>query len=786
MREAYSQMSEEERAAFLEYLAVQQDQMAREAVAELPPEQREQLMRDSAMGLLGVDKEAFAARLWPLVLGSLPASDADILRKAFPSGWSGFRELSRRDVLNGLARLSPRERTRLPQVLDDVRMLQLRIASGTAALEQQERIDAARLRRRAAQKGLQLSDSEEEEEQAEDERAQAAAGRGSPAAAGRPGNMVELIGRLRQQLQQQSDPGAPGPARSSSSSSSSSSSGSGSNNGNGASSSSSKNSSISEAGPRYSAADLDAWEARLGARRAAAARDGGDADYATAAARQQPGASTSGRGDAGSSASSAAAAAAAAAAAEALGAGGLAGGGLGGRLGQMMAAYETYGVGGGWEVEASRRQSAEMRNLIRLHQELTELAADAERLTAAAAAAEAAAAAAAAATGLRGRPAAGGSGSWRGVGAATAATAAAAVAMSPRELLAAEGALQRRSEDLAGQLAALLEPGARQRLKDPAARAVVRYMETQMVEADEAAAAGSLAAATAAAAAAPSAASPEAAAAGNSDGGGGGGGSLTVDGPGLARLGQVLVAATNWEAYRAFMGLYAGRHPQLGLGLVMQAAGMSDGDEWWARLPDVPDQASSSSSSGSSSGSSSRALEVDWERVEAVAALDADVLAFLTELEAAGGGGPGGGGGYSEQVFMKWYFHPTLGPRIRSGALLDPAATAGATAGVGLAGGPAAAAAGGGGGGLMDPSALLSRLLGDAGVGLGGGLGAEAFPDMVREAMQEAVAQQQRQEQGPGPGREAEGAGGDAGAGAGAGSRGRGRAGPAWPRRGRT
>ncbi|KAG2428206.1 hypothetical protein HXX76_011886 [Chlamydomonas incerta] len=693
-------MSDAERDAFMEYLAVQQEQMNREAVAELPPEQREQLIRDSAMGLLGVDKEAFAARVWPLVLGSLPASDATILRKAFPSGWSGFKELPRRDVLNGLARLSPRERTRLPQVLDDVRTLQLRIAAGTEALQQQERIDAARLRRRAAQKGLQLSEFDQDEQEAAGRLGRGGGAEGPAGPDGRPGNMAELIGRLRQQLQQ--TPARQGPGGHGSSS-----------NGNGSSS--------SEAGPQLSAVELDAWEARLGSRRAEAA-----------AARQQPGASTSGRGSAAAPPASAAAAAAAAAAAEALGAGGLGGGGLGGQMGQMVAAYERYGAGGGWEAEQGRRQSAEMRNLIRLHQELTELAADAERLAADAAAAEAAAAAAgprgrgAGASARGGRMGGGGGGGF----------------MSPREALAAEAALQRRSEDLAAQLAALLEPGARQRLKDPAARAVVRYMESQMVQPDPPDTPDT-----------PDLDSPAAA----GGGGGGGGGALTVDGPGLARLGQVLVAAANWEAYRAFMGLYGGRHPELQLHLVMQAAGMSDGDEWWARLPDLPAQATTDSTS-----SSSGALEVDWERVEAVAALDADVLAFLTELEAAGGGGAGGG---AEQVFMKWYFHPSLGPRIRSGALLDPTA-----AGRGAAGGGGGSGAGGG---LMDPSALLARLLGDAGVGPGGGLGGEAFPEMVREAMQEAVA-------GQGQG-QAEGAGGAQG-----GARGRGRAGPAeWPRQGR-
>lgn len=89
----------------------------------------------------------------------------------------------------------------------------------------------------------------------------------------------------------------------------------------------------------------------------------------------------------------------------------------------------------------------------RLHQELTELAADAERLTAAAAAAEAATTAMAGTGGHRGR----GGGRMAGGGGGG--------GLSPRELLAAEASLQRRSEDLALQLAALMEPGARQRLK---------------------------------------------------------------------------------------------------------------------------------------------------------------------------------------------------------------------------------------------------------------------------------------------------------------------------------
>ncbi|GFR46269.1 hypothetical protein Agub_g7823, partial [Astrephomene gubernaculifera] len=153
-----------------------------------------------------------------------------------------------------------------------------------------------------------------------------------------------------------------------------------------------------------------------------------------------------------------------------------------------------------------------------------------------------------------------------------------------------------------------------------------------------------------------------------------GGAALEVDEESLARLGQFMVAASNWEAYRHFMGLMAVRHPELQLQGVMQAAGMSDDDEWWVKVPDIPDdddgdgdgdgeeqqqQAGGASSTGGSGAGGQqqqqqhhRHPQVDWARVEAIAALDVDVLALLTDLEASS---------YSEESFMRWYFHPGLG-----------------------------------------------------------------------------------------------------------------------------
>lgn len=47
----------------------------------------------------------------------------------------------------------------------------------------------------------------------------------------------------------------------------------------------------------------------------------------------------------------------------------------------------------------------------------------------------------------------------------------------------------------------------------------------------------------------------------------------------------------------------------------------------------------------------------------AIHALDPDNLRLLSELETSG---------YSEEVLMRWYFHPVIGPRIREGKFVDP------------------------------------------------------------------------------------------------------------------
>ncbi|KAG2494250.1 hypothetical protein HYH03_007605 [Edaphochlamys debaryana] len=600
MEQAMAQMTAEERKAFLQYLSEQEEQTNREMIARLVAEEQERAggsLPNGVLPPLGTDKAALLTRLWGLILGSLPDSDATIMKKAFPAGWVGYGDLSRRRFLDGLSRLTRAEQRRLPKILDQISVLEASMSLATEATQNHQRVSKVRQRRRAAQKGLQLSDDDEDD--------------GEEAA--RPGSMAELISTLRRRLEQQ-------PSASSSSS----------------------------AAPTSDSSDPFGTGARTG---------WGDRN-------QQPGASTSGRdsfsnGNGNGSGMGAAF--------------GMAGipESLQGRLGKMMAAYDQYGSGGWSEAEAGRTQSAEMRSLIRLHGELAELVEQAGG-------------------GPPGRRRGGGPGT------ATAAAAAAALAQ--------------RGADLAAEVAALLEPGARERLQDPSARAVVRYIETQMVGLDE-----------------------------------DGEPSLALDASSVGRLGQFLTAAGNWEAYRAFMALYSERHPELALEGVMQAAGFQDGEEWWARLPEA---LTAADQQAEGEASTSPALLVDWPRVEAVAALDVDTLSFLTELEATQ---------YSEDTFMKYYFHPVIGPRIRSGALLDPdskAAAGSAMSGLGvdvegLGLGAAGAGGAGGAGGSLDPAALLMQL---AQMGISDGAG--GAPGMVAEAAEELAREQARRAgKRPGPAR---------------------------------
>ncbi|KXZ54100.1 hypothetical protein GPECTOR_5g203 [Gonium pectorale] len=613
MQQAFSQMSDEERQAFVQYLGEQQAQAAGESFAALPPQEQQELLMAPFKNAMKLENTVLKGT-WAAFLSSIPPADAALLLKVLPRGWYGASDLSRREIIEGMKRLTRAERRRLPALLDQVSELQTQIAITAAAEEQATRLAAARRRRLAAQKGITLREDERDSAAASVGSgaealaaawagargpARPAAGGGGETEEGKEEGAVEDISsfldrvqeRLRRQLQAGEDAGG-------------------------------REDGVSQAG----------------------GRDDGDADR-----RQQPGASTSGRGADGS-------------------ANGSSGGGpvipevLQGRLGRMMTAYEAYVEGGGWDAEAAARESSEMRSLLRLHAEMSELATEA-------------AAAASMGPGQR-------------AGAASPAAVARALE------------LQRRSDDLAEQVAALLEPGARERLQDPAARAVIRYMETQLLVPD-----------------------PD------------GGMALDVDEEALSRLGRFMRAAVNWEGYRAFMTIYSSRHPELMLSSVMKAAGMSDGDEWWVAEPDSlhdddndddNDDGDGDGDGGSANSAARDAgsgwevprVRVDWSRVDAISALDSDCLAFMSELEATG---------YSESTFMKWYFHPVLGPRIRAGSLLDPA-----KGGVAAAAATAAAGVGGGGGGeeSLDPAALMMRLL---------GLRPGAVPELLQEAMRDAT-----------------------------------------------
>lgn len=306
MQQVFSQMNDTERQAFLQYLAEEEVRMNREALEQLKP-----AAADGEAAQPGGpsvepktwETEILYPRIWELLLGSLPDADAALLRKAFPRGWRGYGDLSRRQVLAGLARLAPSERRRLPGVIDKVYAIQDGVQAAVEMREDMEafeRRSAIRRKRMAQQKGLALSDEDEE---------QLAVGAGEADADGvsgdsQPGSYAELLStiqqKLRQQQQQQQEQQQP---------------------------------------PQQQ-------EAYVGS-------EGGYGDwYGYGDRQQQPGASTSGT-EGGSSTSS--------------GTEGLGGmpGPLQERLGRMMGAYDKYVASGGWEAEMARRQSAEMRNLIR-------------------------------------------------------------------------------------------------------------------------------------------------------------------------------------------------------------------------------------------------------------------------------------------------------------------------------------------------------------------------------------------------------------------------------------
>ncbi|GLI69437.1 hypothetical protein VaNZ11_014049, partial [Volvox africanus] len=610
MQEAFSQMSDSERKAFLEYLASQEALAAREA----PSSPHSKPERRQAQGPRQQDSTTYSASLreaedsrgkllsevWGYMLDSLPKRDAAILTKVLPRGWNGARDLSRRDIMEGFSRLTRAELRRLPWVLKQVDQLQATAGAMAEVFEQESRLKATRRRRLAAQKGLTFAEvAEEGDEQDKDESAD---GETAGVAMAPPTNLSDLLGVVQRQLRDQL-----------------------------------RTIEAQEELPLREE-DHPLQRVRLGPQELY------DTEYyhepfSVTDRQQQPGASTSGSKNSSSHGSTS----------------GNSGGGndaipeaLQGRLGRMAAAYDTYVSRQGWEVEASRRESSEMRNLMRLHVELSELVA----------------AAAGPPRGPSGMP------------------------LTGRAAAVYDLELQQSSEDLAAQVAALLQPEEKRRLQDPAARSVVRYIETQLVATEPGFGTGER----------------EWEADLN-------GVALDLDEQSVTRLGQFMRAAVNWEAYRAFLEIYAARNPELNLRTAMRAAGMSDGDEWWVKMPEYDFGGNGSDAAGGGGddgGGSPLRPQVDWSRVEAVAALDVDSLAFLTELEATR---------YSEDTFMKWYFHPVMGPRIRSGSLLDPAAAGrGQTPAAAAAGGTGDEGTSGPGAASLDPAALLTQLLG----GLGG------------------------------------------------------------------
>ncbi len=302
MQQVYSQMNDTERQAFLQYLAQEEVRMNREAQEQLKPVAADGDAAQPA-GPSSEPKtwetEILYPRIWELLLGSLPDPDAALMRKAFPRGWRGYGDLSRRQVLEGLARLAPSERRRLPGVIEKVYAIQDGVQAAVELREDMEafeRRSAVRRKRMAQQKGLALSDEDEE---------QLAVGAGEADAAGvqgdsQPGSYSELLSTIQQKLRQQQQQ---------------------------------QPQQQQEAGEGGQGAGYGDW-------------------YGYGDRQQQPGASTSGT-EGGSSTSSSTA-----------GVDGLPGP-LQERLGRMLGAYDKYVASGGWEAEMGRRQSAEMRNLIR-------------------------------------------------------------------------------------------------------------------------------------------------------------------------------------------------------------------------------------------------------------------------------------------------------------------------------------------------------------------------------------------------------------------------------------
>ncbi|GFR46268.1 hypothetical protein Agub_g7822, partial [Astrephomene gubernaculifera] len=417
MQQLISRMTDEERQEFMQFIAEQETQAEGEAFAQLTPEQQQQAMYESSFEAF---QEQLNAGLWSAILDNMPDGDAELLRKFLPPGWYGHaNNLTRSQVAAGMARLSRAEQRRLPNAITQATALQDSFFTAAVAHDKYNRISAQRRKRMAAQKGLTISEpdpdanhvfSMADEDDVDPDDASGDNDQENISTSQRPvTDISDLLSRVRQRLERE---------------------------------------------------DLQQQEQQggLDSPAADAEKEEEEDAYAYADRRQQPGASTSGcsssnsdRRRYGSSSRSSSSS--------------RRGDNSNGdieeaeeeeqeqelpipavlreRLGKMKEAYDIYVAGGGWQREMEQRHSSEMRNLIRLHEELTELATAAARLAALTGAPHTTA-------NNNGSSAASSGGSSEG---------SRDVLMYDRSARVLAAEVEQRGEELAGQVAALLEPG---------------------------------------------------------------------------------------------------------------------------------------------------------------------------------------------------------------------------------------------------------------------------------------------------------------------------------------
>lgn len=61
---------------------------------------------------------------------------------------------------------------------------------------------------------------------------------------------------------------------------------------------------------------------------------------------------------------------------------------------------------------------------------------------------------------------------------------------------------------------------------------------------------------------------------------------------------------------------------------------------------------------------------IDEQRIKLLASLEPNSIRFLTDLELAARSGSAGSGGM-DAALVKWYFHPTVGPKLTSGTWMS-------------------------------------------------------------------------------------------------------------------